>query len=155
MNCLCYAAEMFGIFYSQWDYQMVNFSRILKFLTLNEFDVFGWNDPVHTLFFIRTSNFCLRLAVLIFFFHIWGWNVLHFLTEPCNATKKNVRLSTIKTHYFILSFFFFHAVHLGSHFPWEVFYKNCFCNWSSIFYESCRLQVCNFTKFQLLHRYFS
>ena len=101
MNCLCYAAEMFGIFYSQWDYQMVNFSRILKFLTLNEFDVFGWNDPVHTLFFIRTSNFCLRLAVLIFFFHIWGWNVLHFLTEPCNATKKNVRLSTIKTHYFI------------------------------------------------------
>ena len=68
MNCLCYAAEMFGIFYSQWDYQMVNFSRILKFLTLNEFDVFGWNDPVHTFFFIRTSNFCLRLAVLIFFF---------------------------------------------------------------------------------------
>ena len=54
-----------------------------------------------TLFFlIRTSKFCLRLAVLNFF-HFWGWNVLISPTEPCNATKKNVRLSTIKAHYFI------------------------------------------------------
>ena len=39
------AAEIFGIFYSQWDYQMVNISRISTFLTWHGFDDFGWNDP--------------------------------------------------------------------------------------------------------------
>ena len=39
------AAEIFGIFCSHWDYQMVNVSRILKFLTWHGFDEFGWNDP--------------------------------------------------------------------------------------------------------------
>ena len=28
-----YAAEIFGILYSQWDNQMANISRILRFLT--------------------------------------------------------------------------------------------------------------------------
>ena len=46
LNCLGYAAEIFGIFYSQWDYQMVNTSRILKFLTWHEFDEFWWNNPI-------------------------------------------------------------------------------------------------------------
>ena len=32
-NRLGNAAGIFGIFYSQWDYQMVNISKILKFLT--------------------------------------------------------------------------------------------------------------------------
>ena len=41
-----YAAEIFVIFYSQWDYQMVNISKILKFLTWLGFDEFGWNDPI-------------------------------------------------------------------------------------------------------------
>ena len=42
-----YAAEIFGIFYSQWDYQVVNISRILKVLTWHAFDEFGWNDPAN------------------------------------------------------------------------------------------------------------
>ena len=45
-----YAAEIFGIFYSQCDYQMVNISRILKFLTWHEFDEFGWNDPTDSFY---------------------------------------------------------------------------------------------------------
>ena len=40
------AAVLFGIFYSQWDYQTVNISRILIFLTWHGFDEFGWNDPL-------------------------------------------------------------------------------------------------------------
>ena len=32
-------------FLSQGDYQLVNISRILKFLTLHGFNQFGWNDP--------------------------------------------------------------------------------------------------------------
>ena len=35
---MCYAAEIFVIFYSQWDCQMVNISRILKFLARHGFD---------------------------------------------------------------------------------------------------------------------
>ena len=46
LDHLGYVAEIFGIFYSQWDYQMVNISRILKFLTWHGFDEFGWNDPL-------------------------------------------------------------------------------------------------------------
>ena len=40
-----YAAEIFGIFYSPWDFEMVNISRTLKFLTQHGFDDFDWNDP--------------------------------------------------------------------------------------------------------------
>ena len=42
----------------------------------------GIRLPYYTLFFIRTSKFCLRLAVLIFFFHFWGWNVLNLFLFP-------------------------------------------------------------------------
>ena len=55
-------------------------------------------------FFIRTSKFCLSLAVLNYFsFLRLKCSKFAFIspTEPFNATKKNVRLSTIKTHYFI------------------------------------------------------
>ena len=45
-----YSAKIFWIFFSQWDYQMVNTSRILKFLTWNEFDEFGWNNTSIFLF---------------------------------------------------------------------------------------------------------
>ena len=38
--------EIFGIFNSQWDYQMMNISRIFTFSTWHEFDEFGWNDPL-------------------------------------------------------------------------------------------------------------
>ena len=41
LNCFGYASEIFGIFYSQWDYQMVNISRIFKCLTWHGFDEFG------------------------------------------------------------------------------------------------------------------
>ena len=81
------------------------------------------NDRVHSLF-IRTSKFCLRLAVLNFFFHFWGWNVLNLFlfppTEPCNATE-DCQTEYNKNTISFLSFFFFQAAHIGSH--WEVFYK--------------------------------
>ena len=73
--------------------------------------------------FIRTSKFCLRLTVLNFlsFLRLKCCEFVPIsLTEPCNTTKKNVRLSTIKTLYFI-SFFFLQAADIGSH--WEVVYK--------------------------------
>ena len=53
-----YAAEIFGIFYSQWDYEMVNISRILKFLTWHWFDEFGWND--------RRQHFSRLSTILLF-----------------------------------------------------------------------------------------
>ena len=40
-------------------------------------------DSWYTLFFYtRTSKFCLRLVVLNFFFHFWGWNVLNLFLFP-------------------------------------------------------------------------
>ena len=45
LKCLGDAAEIKGIFYSQWDSQMVKISRILKFLTWHGFGEFDWNDP--------------------------------------------------------------------------------------------------------------
>ena len=51
-----YEAELLGIFYSQWDYQMVKTSRILKFLTWHGFDEFGWNDPQYESVCRRSSN---------------------------------------------------------------------------------------------------
>ena len=36
---------IFGIFYFQWVYQMVNISMIFKFLTWHGFDTFSWNHP--------------------------------------------------------------------------------------------------------------
>ena len=48
----------------------------------------------YTLFFIRTSKFCLRLAVLNFFFHFWGWNVLNlFLFSLLNLAMPQRRMS--------------------------------------------------------------
>ena len=44
LNGFGYGAEIFGIFYSQWDYEMMNISRILKFLTWHGFNEFGWHD---------------------------------------------------------------------------------------------------------------
>ena len=61
----------------------------------------------YTLFFVRTSKFCLRLAVLNFFSFLrlkCSWFVLISPTEPCNAIKKHVRLSSIKA-----LFHFFHS----------------------------------------------
>ena len=49
----------------------------------------------YTLFFlyIRTSKFCLRLAVLIFF-HFWGWNVLNLFLFPwLNLAMSKRRMS--------------------------------------------------------------
>ena len=70
-----------------------NFNQIV-YLRKNDILVY------YTLFFIRIRKFCLKLAVL------------NSLTEPCNATKKNARLSTIKTYYFIsFIFFLFSSAH--------------------------------------------
>ena len=59
--------------------------------------------PQYTPFFTRTRKFCLRLAVLNFFsfLRLKCSYIVISPTEPCNATKQNVRLSTVKTHYFI------------------------------------------------------
>ena len=66
-----YAAEIFEIFYSQWDYQMMNISRILKFFTWHGFDKFGWNDPVNT--------------------SKYGWkNIKDFTTVIENGSQTNV-----------------------------------------------------------------
>ena len=81
-----------------------------------------WSD---TLFFsIRTSKFCLRLAVLNFFiifdaemflicFYFPDWT-LQCHKEECQTEYNKNTIS-------FLSFFFFQAAHIGSH--WEVFYK--------------------------------
>ena len=109
----------------------------------------------------------MRLAVLNYFWFSWlkcSEFVLISPTEPCNATEKNVRLSAIKTHYFI-SFILFlsSSAHrkplggvlrkIGSATVLKPIKK--YLERSSIFHESSRLLVCNFTKVQLLHRYFS
>ena len=121
----------------------------------------GRNTP-NTLFFIWTSKFCLRLAVLNFFFSFLRLKCSYFPTEPCNATKKNVRVSTIKTRHFIsLILFPLCSAHrlrgvlqkIGSGTVIKPIKK--YLRRSSIFHQSCRLQVCNFTKVKLLHRYFS
>ena len=61
---------------------------------------------IYTLFFIRTSKFCLRLTVLnFFFFFIFGAEMFlicsYFPNWTLQCTEENVRLNTIKTHYFI------------------------------------------------------
>ena len=65
--------------------------------------------PQYTLFFIGTSKFCLRLAVLKFF-HFWGCNVLNlFLSSLLNLAMPQRRVSDWvqqKAHCFI-SFIFF------------------------------------------------
>ena len=79
-----------------------SFLKILKNLHVNNCDDLG--PQIYTLFFIRASKFCLRLAVLNFFLFLklkFSQFVLNSPTGPCNATKKNVRLSIIITHYFI------------------------------------------------------
>ena len=88
----------------------------------------------------------------------------YFPIEPCNATKKNIRLSTMKTHYFI-SFICFLSSSAHRQPPGGVLQKTGsatvlkpikkYLQRSSIFHQSCTLQVCNFTKVELLHSYFS
>ena len=63
---MCYAAEIFVIFYSQWDCQMVNISRILEFLARHGFDEFGWNDP-------NVKNFCQKFFSAFLSCH-YGFN---------------------------------------------------------------------------------
>ena len=52
LNHLGYAAEIFGILCSQWDYQMVNISSIFKSLTWHRFDEFG---PMYIFSFLPLS----------------------------------------------------------------------------------------------------
>ena len=62
--------------------------HILPILLVNYF----FYLTVYTLFFIRTSKFCLRLAVLNFF-HCWGWNVLNlFLFSRLNLAMPQRRM---------------------------------------------------------------
>ena len=76
LNRLDYAAKFFGIFYSQWDYQLVNISRILKFLTWHGLDEFGWNDPymsfpvqvfIKNITYSSIQMFCLGLVAVTWF----------------------------------------------------------------------------------------
>ena len=72
-----YAAEIFGIFYSQWDYQVVNISRILKVLTWHAFDdlagmtlliLLKWKkNLLPWIFFVKIERFLLKLVPAIFY----------------------------------------------------------------------------------------
>ena len=70
-------------------------NTLFSYQTVHQSEIQWWKFLFvkYTLSFIRTSKFCLRLAVLNFFFHFWGWNVLNLFFFP--------RLSAIKTRYFI------------------------------------------------------
>ena len=64
---------------------------------------------LHSFFYIRTSKFCLRLAVLNFF-HFWGWNVLNLFLFPrlnLQCHKEECQTEYNKTHYFISFILFF------------------------------------------------
>ena len=68
-----------------------SFLKILKTLHVNNCDDLGLQ--IYTLFFIRASKFCLRLAVLIFFY-FWSWNVLNlFLFPRLNPATPQRRMS--------------------------------------------------------------
>ena len=57
----------------------------------------------YTLFLWEPVNFVWAWLFLIFF-HFWGWNILNFFLFPqmnLAMPQKNVRLNTVKTHYFI------------------------------------------------------
>ena len=118
-TCLKLAIVMFGLVFIK--------CKLLK--------SFFWKDNsisiiLYTLFFyIRTSKFCLRLAVLIFF-HFSDWNVLNlFLFPQLNlAIPQRMPDSTIKTHYFI-SFIPF----LSS----SAYRRSC-----EVFYKKSVLQLC-------------
>ena len=74
----------------------------------------------YALFFIRTSNFFFWGWLFLIFFHFWDWNVLNLFLFP----RLNLAMSDWvqwKHTISFLSFFFFQAAHIGSH--WEVFYK--------------------------------
>ena len=61
---LGYTVDIFGIFYSQWDYHMANISKILKFLTWHRFDGFGWNNPYVRITPLDYTNFCIQYDLL-------------------------------------------------------------------------------------------
>ena len=84
--------------------------------------------------------------------------ILQCYKEECQTEYNKNTIS-------FLSFFFFQAAHIGNHWLGGVLQKigsasvlkpiKEYLRRSSIFHYSCRLQVCNFTKDELLHRYFS
>ena len=61
-----YAAEIFGIFYSPWDFEMMNISRTLKFLTWHGFDDFDWNDPFSSHPIIIKYEYKLSIQTITF-----------------------------------------------------------------------------------------
>ena len=136
--------------------------RFLNYWSYNSESAVG----VHS-FFIRTSKFCLRLAVLFFFFHFWEAEMFltcsYFPEWTSQCHKEECQTEYNKNTISFLSFFFFQAVQIGS--QWEVFYKKSgsatvlnpikrYLQRSSIFHWSFTLQVCKSTKVELLHRYF-
>ena len=85
-----------GLYYVGW--------FVLRWMICTTLNDLYYVDLRYTLFFIRTNKFCLSLAVLNYFsFLRLKCSKFAFIspTEPFNDTKKNVRLSTMKTHYFI------------------------------------------------------
>ena len=75
-------------------------------------------------FFIRTNKFCLRLAVPNFFFIFEAEMFLicsYFPDSTLQCYKKECQTEYNKNTISFLSFFFFQAAHIDSH--WEVFYK--------------------------------
>ena len=85
---MSYAAGIFEISYSQWDYQMVNISRILKLLTWHGFDEFGWwpycycscflflflHCYAKMQFFIHCNFFCQKYKFTYLLLIGWAWS---------------------------------------------------------------------------------
>ena len=79
---------------------------------------------VQSFFYIRTSKFCLRLAVLNFFFIFEAEMFLicsYFPDWTLQCHKEECQCEYYKNTIWFISFFFFQTVHIGSH--WEMFYK--------------------------------
>ena len=96
-------------------------SSLMSLLTWNQ----TWKIRfVEYTFFIRTRKFCLRLAVLNFFFLFEAEMFLicsYFpdWTLQCHKECQTGYNKSTLFHFF--HFFFFQAAHIGRH--WEVFYK--------------------------------
>ena len=74
---------------------------------------------LHSFFFIRASKFCLRLAVLNFFFIFEAemFLICSYFPDWTLQCHKECQTEYNKN----ILFHFFQAAHKGSH--WEVFYK--------------------------------
>ena len=152
LPCPSFSFQVFHVDYRLW---VKVFSRGLPDLGLY---------PLHSFLFIRTSKFCLRLAVLIFFFifeemflicsYLPDWT-LQCHKEECQAEYKENTL-----FHFFHSFSFIQRTYrqpVGGVLQ-KIDYATVLKPMKKYLRRSSiiqRLPVCNFTNVELLHRCFS